>query len=221
MKNKSISKIPGTYKLTHCRTGLFYIGHTGDFIERRRVHIKKLNNATSNIVGMREIYEPGDKLDWVLYPTIDKAGALILERNLIGEFADSPLICNQLHAGYSISDEHRRRISEYAKAHPIAQKITLRGLPLKPRKPLSPETIEKIRLKNIGRKHTVETLAKMSKSKRDNPLPQYQRDIIAKARSKPVTVDGITYESSKIAARVLGVSRRTIYERVKRAERLI
>lgn len=208
-------KILGAYKLTHVASGLFYIGHTCDFKTRKGRHLSDLNCGRSCISRMRDVYVEGDDLEWVLYPTLNRDGALALERHLTMVSKSSPLICNKFNAGYALSDEHRSILVEHATGRTMLD-----------------DTKSKISIANTGRSHTDESKAKissslsgykhndtsrvnMTKGKADNPLSQEMRDKIAKCRMKSVTLDGVTYPSVNDAALALGVSRQVIYYRTR------
>lgn len=208
-------KVAGAYKVTHVPTGFFYIGHTGDFVKRKTRHVSDLNCGRSFITKLAEVYKPGDELEWVLYPAQHKARALVIERHLISLNQDSPLICNKFNAGFTISNDHRQIISQYAKNRVMSDETKSKISMAKLGSTHTPESKERISIARRGYKHTEETKARMSMSKASNPLSQEMRDKISLARSKPVTLDGVTYTSVNAAASALGVSRQVIHYRIK------
>ena len=207
-------KVPGVYRLTHLKTGLFYIGHTNDFNTRKNNHISDLNLARSSIARLSDAYIAGDQLDWILYPTLDKASAKILEKMFIAEERDSPLICNRMYAGYTIPDHQRLKLSLRGKENPPSRLAIDRSAAKRRGVSLSPETIEKMRRKLIGQKRTDETKAKISLVHKGKPKSQEQRTKMSAAKIKPVEVNGVVYVSTKAAALALGITRQSVRQRV-------
>lgn len=209
-------KRAGAYVLTHPKTGLFYIGHTSDFTTRQKCHTSELNNGRSHIAKLSDVFQAGDDISWEFHPTATKDDALQLESDLIAQQASSESICNKHHAGYTLSDEHRQILSDYAKANPMSEESRRKGIIANTGRVMPRDAVERSRLANIGRKHTEETRLKMSSSHATNGISTEGRKKISEARSKEIILDDVKYKSATDAAIQLGVHRSTITQRLRR-----
>lgn len=211
-------KKSGVYKLTHVRTGLFYIGHTGDIDARKKIHVSELSNGRSSISNLNAVFERGDELLWEFTATVDKSEAIGLERKLIRENVDCVGICNQVHAGYHLSEDRRQLLSEYAKGRVISDETRRKMSESLKGRVMSPESIEKSRRGNLGRTRSDEARKRMSDGHKLSPMSSEGRKRISEAKSVPFVLDGVSYSSTEEASRLLGVHRTTVRARRRRED---
>lgn len=71
-----------------------------------------------------------------------------------------------------------------------------------------------------GKKHEQYVKDKIAASKIGKPRPQHVKDALSLARSRPVMIGGVRYKSIVEASRLLGVSRRKIYDGIDKGDYL-
>lgn len=109
------------------------------------------------------------------------------------------------------TEETRKKLSEIGKGKTLSEKAK-RKLAAASSRPERLKALSKVHEKNRGRKHSVESRAKMTASLKAGwatPEGEQRRKALSERRSKPVRClnDGKTYPSGAIAAEALGLSK--------------
>ena len=111
-------------------------------------------------------------------------------------------------AGKSLSEEHKRKLSNIMKSDEMKSKLSpnLGKIP-------SQETVEKLRISCSGKIASKETRDKMRKAwETREPVTEKTRSKMSSSnrKSKPIMIDGVTYRSKRHAAQELGIDRKSI-----------
>lgn len=178
-------KIAGAYKLVHVKTGMFYIGSSANFYERRVNHITQLRRNEHYCKKLQELYreDPHFTFEFFLAGRDEKAIVLAVdaEQMLLDEYKDSKLLLNE-SSGASLAarnktPESRKKVSEFMKA--------FKGTP----------------------EFKAEQAEKAKGYWKD---PEYR-----KKKSRRILIDGVIYASIKEASETLKIHPFTIGHRLK------
>lgn len=199
-------KTPGAYILTHEPTGRFYIGSSGDLRSRLLDHRRLLIRGVHGNKNLLDCFTEWGDID-IKYELFDfRSEAYRREDELLGYFHGQPLCCNVGR------DPHGAFIG---------------GMP--------EETKHKLRLANLGRRHSDEFKQKCSIRLTGHRLSEETRRRISEANlgksfsdeirlnmreaktltaGKSIIIKGIRYRSYAEAVRALGIHESTIRQRV-------
>ena len=83
----------GTYVIRH-DSGHYYIGHSTNVHQRRRLHTSQLKANTHHAVKLQELFNIDNRLKIEIYPTETKEEALGLERAMLAENKGDPFLTN-------------------------------------------------------------------------------------------------------------------------------
>jgi group I intron endonuclease len=204
-KRRSHVRNCACYILTHVPTGRFYIGSTGDMLQRKWDHVKTLRKQIHTNPTLNKIYRDGDELSYEIFLTETRQEAYILEQELLQQCWGDPLLLNVSENVYGYAPGHRHSAEVIAK---IASKRGpahhMYGVPK------SEEWRRKIGDGNRGKVVSPETRALLS------AVGKGRNTGAESVHSAPVSIDGVEYASIGIAAKTLGIAECTIRRRLAR-----
>ena len=91
--------VTGAYKLTHVKSGKFYVGSTGNFYERRKHHIVLLRMGKHFVTDLQELYNENPEIHFELFLTGYDEHARELaydhEQSMLDENKTNPLMMNK------------------------------------------------------------------------------------------------------------------------------
>lgn len=104
---------PGVYILKH-PTGIFYIGSTGWFENRRDEHNSRLRNNGHHNPVLQEAYNSNSVVEYEFFSTANREAAYTLEKQMILANASKPELLNREHNGFIpvISEQARIRSTQ-------------------------------------------------------------------------------------------------------------
>jgi len=180
-----------TYRITHHKSGKFYIGSTGNFQQRKLEHESALRRNCHTNSELQQAYNDDPNIA-IEIETIakDREEAYNLEQKHLDEHIRSGTLFNKdteakgWLQGQPCSDERKAAIS-YANSG----------------RTHSPETKKQIGDTQRGRKRAEEAVEKMKETLRK--------------KSKAVSIKGVIYPSIGVAIEALGVDYNTISNRVR------
>ena len=132
MENKQC----GAYILTHVDTGIFYVGSTRNFYNRKKEHLHLLKNDKHHSRVLQKVYRDNQNISYQFFPTETREDAFDLEQKLLDENSQNKYMSNIA----------------------INSRLATKGLYV------SPETKAKMSRANLGRKHTEEAKQKISEA---------------------------------------------------------
>jgi predicted GIY-YIG superfamily endonuclease len=183
------------YILRHPSTGLFYIGSTSNYIRRQSEHRSRLRHGTHNSSLIQYAYNNIDKgLVWEEIPTATKEEAIELERKMIIENKDDPLLANERLAKL-VSEEVRKIMSDAHKASWTPERRAERALLM------------------TGTKHTEETKRKIREKARG--IDEATRKAAAEKNRVGITAFGVNYRTAQEAGKAFNLDIGTILNRAR------
>lgn len=120
------------------------------------------------------------------------------------------------NTGKHLSKEHKEKISKSNTGKKMSSESIEKSRQAHLGKKHSPEHIEKCRLSRIGTKRTPEQKERM---KLASLARTDLNDVAARTtarNNKPITYDGVSYESIKSASEILGIEYKTFYNLIKK-----
>jgi group I intron endonuclease len=193
------------YRLTHVRSGSFYIGSTTNMEQRRWDHLKRLNANQHPNHRLQGLFSVGDHLHFDIEYTKDRQAAYDKELSEIQRLRSDPLLLNILvdsvlgyAKGHVPTEETRAKIASrrgedhhmygkhFTEEHRQNLSNSLKGRVIKP------ESVEQMKKNRLGKASGAE-----------NP------------KSIEISIGGVIYPSINIASKELGVSETTIRKRLK------
>lgn len=183
------------YILRHPSSGVFYIGSTGAFKNRLQSHLRQLKMCTHPIKLLQEVYTFLPELSVETFETETLTEARAKERELIASNRGNPRLSN--------------RMSNQLTAAQLAANKVRCGVPR------TESTKAKISALHKGKLVSDIARERMASRKRGVPRPDGFIDRLAIINSVPVTIDGVKYESQKVAARHFGISTSSVRARLK------
>lgn len=101
----------GIYYIRH-PCGVFYIGRTSNFRQRRNNHISNLRRNIHDASLLQEAYNAQPELEWEFIQTLSVEDSVKLEMLHIKMHSGNPNLANQLGNGYTLSEDHRAAITK-------------------------------------------------------------------------------------------------------------
>lgn len=229
-----IPKAIGAYKLTHTKSGLYYVGSATNLYERYHVHLSTLKSKTHTNPRLQEVFNDDPVFTMEVIVTTTRDEAYDTEQMYLDRYVGRPNCCNVhnsarggWHTGTApkvFTDKLARagQAANRARTYPTGQKHT-------------EESKEKMRAIAAardpshyprGHKRSEEVKAKMRgprlKRRANAPtITAEQRINLSNAAKKrntkskvTVVIDGVTHASVSEAALAIGVTRRTILNRI-------
>lgn len=176
----------GGYRITHPRTGVFYVGSTSDFSKRKHDHLKRLKKGEHYSHKLQAAFQEDQKLEFDFHPAPTREEAYDWEQQQLTEKRGDPLMANTHLDARGAAGTTR---SEKAKAKTSA---SLRG-----------------RTFSDGHR------GRISAASKGVPKSEAHRESLSKAHGIPVVIDGVRYRSKKEAAAALGVGEPTVARRIR------
>lgn len=213
------------YRITHPLTKKYYIGYTFNLRRRALSHLTKLKRGVHPNKGLLEVFRESVYLTWeyLTVPTLEEATSL--EKKLIIEAKDDPLLLNVVYA-QGFSEEHKRALAatwtdERKKAWCARQKqlreegISYANVAEVQRASWTDERREKYRKLRLGLKHTTETKEKISAASKGRVVSEAQKQATSRSMKQQVTVQGVVYAGILDAAKAIGLTWNTLNKRLK------
>jgi hypothetical protein len=113
--------LPAAYIIEHPKSGLFYVGSTGEAGQRRRAHLSTLKLGKNRNHALQEAYNDDPELRFTFVLSSTKEEALALEQKLIDHHYGDPKLANVAPnaqapgLGLVRSEETRLKIGEAGK----------------------------------------------------------------------------------------------------------
>lgn len=171
---------PGYYRITHKPTGKFFFGACADLDAAIYLLRYKLDRCIHSNVPLRDTYTNWRDCEVETFSTVSRLEASRQRKALVKEHSDNPLCCNAVIGG---NHGYRFMTTEASRAARNRGNTAAHN--------------EKIRVANIGRKHSPEALAKMRERK----------------PKRKVRIEGVVYNSVREAAEALGLPYGTVRSR--------
>lgn len=93
------SKITGAYKITHVKSGKFYVGSTDNFYKRRKEHLVQLRSGKHHVIELQTLYNECPELHFELFLTGHderaRENAYVHEQSMLDENKNNPLMLNR------------------------------------------------------------------------------------------------------------------------------
>lgn len=182
------------YIITHPHTGVFYIGQSGNFSNRRLSHLKMLRGNSHHASLLQEAWNIEQHLTWEQIPCETVEQAVALERDMIVARKENPLLANS------------RMAREFT---PEARQNMAIGI----KQSWTPERKKQRSIKMTGSVHTAATIEKMRASAKG-----FSEGVNRKAAEKrriQIEIDGTVYRTAQIAARETGWDIVTVLKRAR------
>ena len=231
---------PGIYVIQDISDGKAYIGSSVNLKRRMNEHQYRLTHGKHNNIRLQRAFNNGNILNVVTIPVIpeEKDNIRQMEQELLDEFYPKGLLYNvaknveapaigikpsqetiekcrlvnlgRKHTPETIEKNRQARLGVKQSPETIAKRVEkLKGVP-------RPEYVRQlISQKRHGIQFSDETKQKMSDSAKMRGYSDSQIKGMKKAISKPISVDGIVYESASDAARAFGIDPGTAMDRAK------
>lgn len=230
-----IPKAPGCYIINHIASGKFYIGSTVNLYERFHVHQSHLRSGIHKNRVLQSLFDECPDLHLEFVTTIDRDAAYVIEQSELDIFIGHEKCINTLNdavnswkpgtmpRNWREATSERNRTVHADNTYMLGRRHSPETIELmraraaerdpsfyQNRPPISEETREKLRIANSrervkGRVFSDDHRANM----REAAL------VRGAARSKQVSVKGMTYINAGRAAEALGVTRRTIIVKIE------
>lgn len=176
----------GAYLLIHVKSGRIYVGSGRDVWERRSHHIGQLQRGRHHNAELQRLYDEDDELNFEPTLTADREAAYDLEQDFL----------NQAFAkGIALNGSRHARATGTGRVH-TAEERALRSQLMRGRF-FSEDHRQRLSVALKGKAKSPEHIANN-----------------ARARHRPVVVDGVMYESVSDCAEKLGVPIPTVSRRV-------
>ena len=243
-------RISATYIIKHNKTGKLYIGSTGDIYKRIYEHKKDLVNNNHSRYNLQKAYNSDKNISFFILLLNNREEAYDVEQWLLDRYWNKKILFNinpeaRSTAGSVLTKLHKRKIGVSNKNKKVSdfskEKMSISQ---KERYKNNPLLIEKIRIFQLnrhnkdltlrqklidrckGKKHTLETKEKISKSLKGrtvNPLALLNMSKGRKgkytgkyaANAKSITIDNVKYDTMNDAAKALNINRMTLRRRIK------
>ena len=202
-KNHAVKKprvflVAFLYRLRHKPTGSFYIGSTKDYNGRRATHLWALKNKQHKNTKLQNLWDNSDTdndWEWDAWIFNKREEAYSEEQKILDENKDSSLLLNMVF-------DSRSSITDIMK-RPNQMKRSIEGS-LKWYENLSEDKKEALhkRLHKAAKDYWTED-AKKARMGAGNPF------------ARRMSIDGVEYGSLKSAAKALGITDKTIINRIK------
>lgn len=179
-----LTNIPGVYCITVIESGMVYIGSTAALAGRMSQNLTTLQQGRHCNSNMQSAYSADNELEFMVRPTATIKEAQLLEQHLVDEFKDSGYLCNR-----SVIDVTRPS---------YGIKVT--------------HTIDHQRKMTAGiRKYWENDSSRQQRSRSLKAFYETEQSLKSlETRSRPITIDGVTYPSISEASRILQKSRLTL-----------
>lgn len=217
-------KLSAAYILQHVKSGKIYIGSTGDIYRRKNKHYSSLISGNHHVTSLQEAYNSNPNIRFFVILTNNREEAYDYEQQLLNHYNGiRPLFniaTNAVRSWLNLkhSEETKNKIREKVKirmqdpnysimlSNANKGKIISAETKVKISKSLagiirSNATKEKIRSRMLGRAKSKEHAEKIS-----------QRN---KLKSRPISINGVHYESIAAAGIALGIHPGTIPSKLK------
>jgi predicted GIY-YIG superfamily endonuclease len=183
---------PGAYMITHCATGLFYIGSTGNLWKRKSEHEALLRHGRHHASKLQEAFSQSTMMTYTYWYSADAEQARIWEQQLLDWYWGNPLLINVGFVAAAPATgrpvtEHQREVAS----------LTHRG------KVVTDDQKEKMRQSRAAFLETPEGIA--------------LRDKYKTLMRKRVSIDGVVYSCAQEAAEKLGLTIDKITYRITRS----
>lgn len=184
------------YKLTHVRTGYFYIGSSGNMEQRRWDHLKRLNNGTHPNLKFQQIFKVGDHLHFDIEHVIGREEAYNRELAAFKYYRGNPLLLNVL------VDSVRGFAPGHVVPDEVKQKLALKRGPDHHMygRPHSEEHRANLSASMKGRTFSPESIEKMRQTKLGKQLPAGSGAV------SKISINGVVYERIADAVKALGLT---------------
>jgi group I intron endonuclease len=230
-----IPKATGAYKITHPKSGLYYIGSSSNIYERYHVHLSTLKSNTHKNPRLQEVFNDDPVISIETIVTDSRDEAYDVEQKYLDRCVGKPN-CTNVHncargswlpgtapaekmAAFAAAGHEANRNRTYSRGHKHSEEAKEKIRAAAARR--DPSTYPR------GQKRSEETRAKMrimnSRPRRKGQVFSEERKAnmaaAAKVRAEQlkvtVVVDNVSYPSISEAAAALGVTRRTVSVRLK------
>lgn len=231
---------PGIYVIQDLTDGKAYIGSSVNLKRRMNEHKYRLTHDRHNNIRLQRAFNNGNALNIVAIPVIseEKNNIRQMEQELLDEFHPKGLLYNvaknveapavgikpsaetiekcrlvnlgRKHTPETIEKNRQARLGAKQSPETIAKRVEkLKGVP-------RPEYVRQlISQKRLGIEFSDKTKQKMSDSAKMRGYCDSQIKGMKKAISKPISVNGVVYESASAAARIFGIDPGTAMDRAK------
>lgn len=230
-----IPKVCGAYKLTHPKTGLFYLGSSANIYERYHVHLSTLKSKTHKNPRLQKAFDedPVVIIEW--FETKDRDEAYNVEQLYIDRHFGKP-DCVNVHNSARSSWEAGTMPEELKEKLLVAATEANRSRTYAKGWTHTEETKQKMRTSQLARDPSTfargmvrseETRAKLrianSRPRRKGQVFSDERkaNMAAAAKNRnsksniAISVAGIIYKTIAEAARAIGVTHRTVRLRLQ------
>lgn len=209
---------PGVYLIHHVKSNKIYIGSTVDFTERTAKHLTRLKNDSHHCKAFKKDYDEDNWITFYFKPCKDQETAFDEEQKLLDKYIGKPFIYNKApnarsQTGFKHSEETKQKMSAVRSTPEMKAFVSN----LNKGRIASLETRQKISLGGMGRKPSERNKAITSKLFKGVPRTKEAIEnmrIANLARSKPVMIEGVRYDSARVYHELTGMGRSTIEYRL-------
>lgn len=232
-----IPNLPGVYIVTHEPTGLYYVGSSGNLLERRHHHVAGLRNGNHISPRLQQTWQ-GEISEYTFkFETcIDRDSAYDREQELLDKLWGMPLCTNHGNSARSrwvIGTEPKEYLDRLYRNMDLGRqnRIYVSGFRHTEEAKERMRQAQALRPSDSYRRgHTLsdEARAKLSDFQKNRPRAQgliftdehkanMKLSAIARGekRSRKVSIDGVLYTNAAYAAEAHNVTRRTVVLRIQ------
>lgn len=180
----------GAYIAKH-PSGVFYVGQTGNIVNRKRQHLRELELGTHHSAKLQEAFNSDSRLEWEFIETTDKAEAIALEDYYLKINSNNPLICNNYGVTFI-----NPRVDGYTGVKQSEATVAKRAASLR------------------GLKRSEQSIRNLSESHLNSDKCKRHMDHLHETAKRGVIVDDVIYPSVKDTAQAYNIHSATVIQRI-------